>query len=280
MAELIHLPPNATASAIVEVIQREGGVIIDNILSKEELATLRDEIKPFLEKTATGTNEFSGHQTKRVGALMARSKSCQKLALHPLINEACREFLEPFCDGYQLHFSQLVSIAKGQGNQMLHKDRYVWGGYVPERIETQFSTIWAVSDFTKENGATQVVPGSHLWDKRRQAKPEEVTWAEMKAGSVFIYSGSTIHGGGANETDSDRVGALLHYTLNWLRQEENQYLSCPPEVAKDLPKELRSLIGYSAGGPVLGFFSPPVGPGEGQELIYPETMFEQAVSAT
>lgn len=277
MPALTHLPANTNAEKIIEILRKDGGVIIDNVLSSVELEELNKEIQPFLAKTAEGTNEFSGHQTKRVGALMARSKSCQKLALNPLVNQACRKYLEPFCDGYQLHFSQVVSIAKGQGNQMLHKDRYVWGGYVPDNIETQFSTIWAVSDFTKENGATQVVPGSHLWDRKRKPLPEEITWAEMKAGSVFIYSGSTIHGGGANETNDDRVGALLHYTLNWLRQEENQYLSCPPEVAKELPKELRSLIGYSAGGPVLGFFSPPVGPGEGQELIYPESMFEGMV---
>lgn len=273
MPELVHLPADTTAELIVEVLQREGGVIVDKVLDAKQLATLKGEIMPYIELCKDGRDVFSGRQTRRVGALMARSPSCGEMALHPLINAACGQYLAPFCDGYQLHFSQVVSIGEGQGRQPLHKDRYVWGGYVPAQIETQFSTIWAVSDFTEENGATAVVPGSHLWDEKRRPKPEEITCAAMSAGSVFIYSGSTIHGGGANETQQNRVGALLHYTLNWLRQEENQYLSCPPVLAQQLPEALRALVGYARGGPVLGFYTPPVGPGEGLELVSPERIF-------
>jgi len=274
MPGLVHLPADTEANVILEILHRDGGVIIDNLISQDEIAQLQSEISPLLEKTDTGKNFFHGTQTRRVGALMARSPACRKLALNPLLNEACKKYLEPYCSGYQLHFSQVVSIGKDEGRQPLHRDRFVWGGYVPAHIETQFSTIWAVTDFTKENGATQVVPGSHRWEETRRVKVEEITWAEMKAGSVFIYSGSTVHGGGANTTEHNRIGALLHYTLNWLRQEENQYLSCPPEIAKNLPKELRSLIGYASGGPVLGFCSPPTGPKEGMELISPDLLFE------
>lgn len=273
MSELVHLPADTTAELLVEVLQRDGGVIVDNVLNAQQLETLKAEIMPYVALCKDGRDDFSGKQTRRVGALMARSPACGEMALHPLINAACAQYLAPFCDGYQLHFSQVVSIGEGEGRQQLHKDRYVWGGYVPEQIETQFSTIWAVSDFTEENGATQVVPGSHLWDKKRRPQAEEITYAAMSAGSVFIYSGSTIHGGGANLTKQNRVGALLHYTLNWLRQEENQYLSCPPAVAQRLPEDLRALVGYARGGPVLGFFTPPVGPGEGLELLSPERIF-------
>lgn len=274
MPALVHLPSNTSVDHIVEILQRDGGVIVDNVLGENLLESLKREIEPYLQQAPEGRNDFSGKKTRRVGALMARSTTCRELALHPLINDACGQFLEPFCDSYQLHFSQVVSIGQGQGEQLLHKDRYVWGGYLPLEIETQFSTIWAVTDFTKENGATQVVPGSHLWDEQRQAKPEEIAYAEMSAGSVLIYTGTTIHGGGANTTSIDRIGVLLHYTLNWLRQEENQYLSCPTELAKDLPKKLRDLMGYTLGGPVLGFFSPPVGPSEGMEVISPGRLFK------
>lgn len=205
---------------------------------------------------------------------MARSAACRDLALHPLINQACAAFLNPYCDGYQLHFTQAVSIGPGEKDQILHRDRGVWGGYLSRKIETQFSTIWAGTDFTHANGATRIVPGSHKWAADREPTPEEITSAEMKAGSVLIYTGSVLHGGGENLTDANRVGVLLHYALNWLRQEENQYLSCPPEIARNLSPELRALMGYTKGGYVLGFYSSPTGPGEdGVELGAPELLF-------
>ena len=90
----------------------------------------------------------------------------------------------------------------------------------------------------------------------------------------MIYNGSVMHGGGKNTTNNDyRLAVLLHYTLTWLRQEENQYLSCPPEIAKELSPELRSLMGYTKGGPVLGYYSTPGSPGEGVEVAGPESLF-------
>ena len=150
------------------------------------------------------------------------------------------------------------------------------GGYIPRKIETQFSTVWAINDFTKENGATQLVPGSHKWDKNRQPEIDEIAYAEMKAGSVFIYTGSVLHGGGANSTDESRLGVFLHYAPSWLRQEENQYLSCPPEVAEKFSPELRSLIGYSKGGYVLGFFSDPNDKEGKLESVSPEKIFGES----
>ena len=182
-------------------------------------------------------------------------------------------FLGPHCENYQLHFSSAIQIGPGESSQILHRDRGVWGGYIPRKIETQFSTVWAINDFTKENGATQVVPGSHKWDKNRQPQIEEIAYAEMKAGSVFIYTGSVLHGGGTNNTDEPRLGVFLHYAPSWLRQEENQYLSCPPEVAKDFSPELRSLIGYSKGGYVLGFFTDPEDKEGRLESVSPEKIF-------
>ena len=168
---------------------------------------------------------------------------------------AC-SFLEPYGDGYQLHFTSAVSIGPGETKQILHRDRGIWGGYILRKIETHFSTIWALTDFTKENGATQVVPGSHKWEKDRTPNEDEIAYAEMSQGSVLLYTGTVLHGGGKNSTDNEiRTGVFMHYALNWLRQEENQYLSHPPEVAKNFSPELRSLIGYSKGGYVLGFYT-------------------------
>ena len=273
MGEVKHVSIDTPIEEILNILDEDAGLIIDNYLNQDNLEFIKNDLKPYLEVTKNGQDEFTGYKTKRVGALMARSKTCQDLALNTFINQMADSFLGPHCESYQLHFTSAIQIGPGESSQILHRDRGVWGGYIPRKIETQFSTVWAINDFTKENGATQVVPGSHKWHKDRQPLPEEIAYAEMQAGSVFIYTGSVLHGGGTNNTDEPRLGVFLHYAPSWLRQEENQYLSCPPEVAKDFSPELRSLIGYSKGGYVLGFFTDPEDKEGRLESVSPEKIF-------
>ena len=188
-----HVSADTDLDIILEIIDQDAAVVIDNVLSEGDLIEIQNELQPFLNNDIEGDNEFTGFQTKRVGALMARSPKCRELALDPKINALSKKFLEPHCDGYQLHFTSAIQIGPKETAQILHRDRGVWGGYVPRKIETQFATVWAITNFTKENGATQVVPGSHKWDKNRQPQIEEIAYAEMKAGSVFIYTGSVLH---------------------------------------------------------------------------------------
>ena len=276
MGEVKHVSIDTPTEEILNILDEDAGLIIDNFLSDQNLESIKNELRPYLNVTRNGQDEFTGFETKRVGALMARSKTCQDLALDPLINQMADSFLGPHCESYQLHFTSAIQIGPGESSQILHRDRGVWGGYIPRKIETQFSTVWAINDFTKENGATQVVPGSHKWHKDREPLPEEIAYAEMKAGSVFIYTGSVLHGGGTNVTEQPRLGVFLHYAPSWLRQEENQYLSCPPEVAKDFSPELRSLIGYSKGGYVLGFFTDPEDKEGRLESVSPEKIFGES----
>ena len=276
MGEVKHVSVDTPIEEILQILDDDAGLIIDNFLDEDDLERIKNDLKPYLEVTKNGQDEFTGFETKRVGALMARSKTCQDLALDPFINQMADSFLGPHCESYQLHFTSAIQIGPGESSQILHRDRGVWGGYIPRKIETQFSTVWAINDFTKENGATQVVPGSHKWHKDREPLPEEIAYAEMKAGSVFIYTGSVLHGGGTNVTEQPRLGVFLHYAPSWLRQEENQYLSCPPEVAKDFSPELRSLIGYSKGGYVLGFFSDPEDKEGRLESVSPEKIFGES----
>ena len=277
MTPLVHLPPDCSHEAVCESLDQDAAVVIDGLLDEAALEAVDRELSPFFETARRGTNDFSGFETQRLGALMARSATCRDMALDRLVNGACRQYLLRHADGYQLHFTQAVRIGPGEGAQPLHRDRGVWGERVPRRIETQLSTVWAISGFTRANGATRVVPGSHRWEKERQPEEHEVVDAEMEPGSVLVYSGTVLHGGGNNTSDSHRLGVLLHYTLDWLRQEENQYLSCPPEIAKDLPRELRALMGYSRANEILGFYSSPVGPGvDAHELADPERMFSPA----
>ena len=277
MPSLKHLPATATRDDVLKVLAEDAAVIIDGLMTPELLNRVRTEIMPFVEATPPGRDDFTGRLTTRTGALVARSPACRELVSDALINAATEAFLAPFCDRYQLHLTQVIRIKPGQGAQVLHRDRLAWGGYLQRSIEPQLNMIWAVTDFTKENGATRVVPGSHLWEDGRGAHEEEITYAEMKAGSVIIYTGSVIHSGGANVSAADRVGINITFSLGWLRQEENQYLSCPPEIAANLSPDLQRLIGYSMGSYALGYFSPPLPPGEGPEIVPPETLFSGEV---
>ena len=275
-AQISHLPADASQEELLRCMAEDGAVIIDDLLCSERLKALEQDLAPFLNKAVYGRDAFTGFHTQRIGALIARSTACGELALDSRMLDAARTYLAEHCDDVQLHFTSAVAIAPGESAQILHRDRGIWGGYVPRQIEPLFSTIWALTPFTRENGATQVVVGSHHWDKKRQPEPDEIAHAEMSPGSVLCYNGTVLHGGGVNITaDETRVGVFLHYTLNWLRQEENQYLSCPPESAVHLSQELRALIGYAKGGYVLGFYSDPNDDSAEHESVSPENLFSQ-----
>jgi len=269
MTQLQHLPADAKSSAIVTAVQQDGAVILDNVLSAGFIAALREETDPYMEHTSNGEDHFAGHHTTRTGGLLVRSEKCRKLIEHETILNPCNEFLTPYCERVQLHLTQIIRIRPGETAQTIHRDRWAWGKHL-SHLEPQFNTIWAITDFTSENGATQVVPGSTQWPDDQEIQPEQITQAKMKAGSVLVYSGSVFHGGGANTSDQDRIGINITYALGWLRQEENQYLSCPPELAKDLSATLQGLAGYAMGQYALGYFTPPGAPGEGPEVVPPQ----------
>ena len=269
MTPLQHLPADAESSAIVAAVQQDGAVILDDVLSEGFIAALREETDPYMEHTRNGEDHFAGHHTTRTGGLLVRSAKCRELIEHDTILNPCNEFLAPYCERVQLHLTQIIRIRPGETAQTIHRDRWAWGKHL-SHLEPQFNTIWAITDFTSENGATQVVPGSTQWPDDQEIQPEQITQAEMKAGSVLVYSGSVFHGGGANTSDQDRIGINITYALGWLRQEENQYLSCPPELAKDLSPTLQGLAGYAMGQYALGYFTPPGAPGEGPEVVPPQ----------
>lgn len=269
MPKLQTLPADSSADDILAVLKRDGALILKDALTPAQLAQVRDETMPYIEATEYGRDDFTGQKTTRTGALVARSPACRDMVANKTIVQAAEAFLKPFCERIQLHLTQVIRITPGQKKQQIHRDRWAWGTYL-KGLEPQFNTIWAITDFTKENGATQVCPGSLDWPDDYQPKDEEIGYAEMSAGSVLIYSGGVFHGGGANVSNGDRIGINITYTLGWLRQEENQYLSCPPEIARDLSPELQALIGYSMGSYALGYYTPPLPAGQGPEVVPPE----------
>ena len=269
MPALHHFAVTASREDMLAALKTDGAFIIDNVARPELLAQFRAETDAYLEATQDGGDDFTGRLTTRVGGLVLRSPACREMIGLPLITDMAKAFLSDYCERIQLHLTQIIRIRPGQTAQPSHRDRWAWGTHLAH-VEPQFNTIWALTDFTAENGATQVVPGSIDWPDDRQPKPEEICQAEMRAGSVLVYSGSVFHGGGANNADGDRIGINLTYALGWLRQEENQYLSAPPELVKELERSFQELIGYDVGQYALGYYCPPGAPGEHPDLAPPQ----------
>ena len=237
-----RLPYGTDPQTLSEAVARDGAAILTGVLDANDIATVRAELNPHMERSPTG-DDFTGRKTQRTGALVARCPTVRPLVMNKGVIDAANAFLAPYTDRIILHLTQTIYIHPGQGVQPLHRDRLAWGTHIPQSIEPQFNTIWALTDFTAENGATRIVPGSNTWDWERRAEPEDFEQAEMSAGSVLLYSGSVLHSGGENRSTGSRLGLNITYCLGWLRQEENQYLRCPPHIAKDLAPELQELLG-------------------------------------
>lgn len=270
MAALETLSGNSSAQSIIKVIERDGAAIVADMADPATIEQMRSELHPYIERTPMGGDDFTGRSTQRTGALVARTPTCRDFVLNEQILATANGFLGRFTDRIILHLTQTIYIHPGQGKQVLHRDRLAWGKHIPLDIEPQLNTIWALTDFTSANGATRIVPGSQSWDWERRAEPEEMCQAEMPAGSVLLYTGSVLHSGGANEANDSRLGLNITYCLGWLRQEENQYLSCPPHIAKDLAPELQELLGYTQGNYALGYFSDPESTEPNRDILPPE----------
>ena len=268
--ELTTLARDCSTAAVVAELEKNGACIVANRLPDELVDRLVDETADLIANSASGNDDFTGRRTKRTGALVARSEACRETIIDPLVLAVTRAFLADFCATIQMMLTQTIAIYPGQGSQPLHRDRGAWGAYLPRSIEPQVNTIWALTDFTEANGATRVVPGSNHWPEEQRAEPGEIAQAVMPKGSVLFYTGSVIHGGGENRADDVRIGLNVDYCLDWLRQEENQYLSCPPDIARTLPQEVTDLIGYSGGGTVLGYWSDPAATDGNAGTLSPE----------
>jgi ectoine hydroxylase-related dioxygenase (phytanoyl-CoA dioxygenase family) len=264
------LQPDCAPEAIQAAMARDGACIVAGVAPEPTVRQMVAEVTPFIERTPYGSDDFTGRRTQRTGALVARTPTCRGLVLNPTVLGAAREFLKPWAEKILLHLTQTIYIHPGQGAQVLHRDRLAWGTHLPLSIEPQFNTIWALTDFTAANGATRVVPGSHTWPWERKATPDQVVQAEMSAGSVLLYTGTVLHSGGRNDSDVSRLGLNITYCLGWLRQEENQYLSCPPHIARTLEPELQELLGYTQGNYALGYYSDPEATEPGRDILPPE----------
>src|SRR5437588_2363587 len=275
-ATIQRFGPASDPDAVHGALEGDGVVIVEGLLGSDVVDRVNAEVEATLEAVDPADplfdpimQAFHGPFTKQVTGVAAISPTfAVDVMCHPLLLALCDRILLPSCARYQLNLGHLLQRGPGADNQLLHRDEAVWSDVPKPAPELQVASVIAFVDFTRENGATRVVPGSHRWPDRLlspaeqigqpQPTDDQIAYAEMPAGSAVVYIGGTIHGGGANATDIPRRGAHLSYCLGWLRTEENNYLAVPPAVAANLPRQAQELLGYAVhnsiprGGGYLG----------------------------
>ncbi len=240
---------DAPVGELSDALDEAGCIVVNDALDQEGRNRIREELAPHMETVRVAESDspedFYPGRTRRSSALIARSNTVGDITLDPHTTALCDRFLTPNSEfGYQLHVTAALEVGPGAREQVLHREEDSFTFFPPPRPNMILASMWAITDFRADNGGTLVVPGSHKWPAEREAQPDEVVSAEMPAGSVLYWLGGLLHGAGANTSDDWRYGVILTYSLGWLRQEENQYLDVPPEVAATLRPELQKMIGY------------------------------------
>lgn len=247
-----------------------GFVIVRRVLGEAQLAAIRAALDPWFSGGKTGRNDFEGLKTNRVYALLAKSPVFADLAIHPLALAFAEAELGATC---LLSACLAINLHPGETVQPWHTDDGGVGEPKPRRAYG-VSTFWAIDDTTEENGATEVIPGSHLWGVAQMDgalssgafadrtvrdvsddpgyRPDAVKLT-MPAGSVAIAKGTLVHRGGANRSDRPRLIITPQYCMGWARQLENMTLAVPPAVAAALPERARELLGYNIEPPFMGY---------------------------
>ena len=251
--------PDATALArgveeqriaqLLAEVQERGYVIVPELLPRETMAGIKEAARPFLKYD--GRNEIEGHKTRRIYSVIEKMLACNPLVEHPLILALLDRILMP---KYLLSQLQVIDIHPGEIRQPLHHD----DGFYPlarPRAAVSAATIWAIDDFTEENGATLVLPASHRWGARMPAEADQrdLVPAVMPAGSVLFFLGTLWHGAGANRSQATRMAATAQYCEPWARQQENYSLAISRERAKLCSPTMQAMLGYSMLFPFIGF---------------------------
>ncbi len=244
----MRLTRDASVEEAAAAVDRDGYVVIEGLMDPSWVAAAREDLLRVLESTGTGRNSFEGFSTRRVYALFAKTRFFDGPGTHPLVLGV----LDHVLGHYQFSAPVGIQIGPGEVAQVLHRDDGVYPLPRPH-ADVVVNTMWPLDDFTVENGATRFVPGSHRWGPERTAREEETEAAVMPAGSVMIYVGNLVHGGGANTTGAPRLGVILEYVASWLRPQENHVLAVPREIVRELPERLQELLGYNIHPPFLGY---------------------------
>lgn len=234
---------DSDAQQHLDQLMVDGYTVIPKLISEQLITTIKQELDPYLQGKLMGRNDFEGTHSERVYALLAKSPHMAELIEHPAILTILDALLPK---NYLLSAALAINVHPGETPQPFHIDDGAGGLAIPRpRQAFGISTIWALDDFNEDNGATEVVPGSHHWDEARQPTPADVVKVTMPAGSVVVFLGTLLHRGGANQSTGTRLGITPQYCAPGLRQIENMVLAIPPETARDLSPCIQSMLGYN-----------------------------------
>ncbi len=234
----------------MDAIERDGYIIIENLISPELVAEIKEDLIPRFSYDS-GRNNFEGFKTQRLYAFFEKSLICNPLVEHPMILGCLDRVFEP---NYLLSQLQAINILPGEEQQPLHHDDLFYRVPRP-RPALGAATIWAIDEFTQQNGATVVIPGSHLWDDRQPTEDDlkNLEPVVMPAGSVVLFLGTLWHAGGANRSDAARLCVSAQYCAPWCRTQENYSLSLSRETVKKCSEHIQRMLGYSIHAPFMGF---------------------------
>lgn len=230
----------------IDEIRQNGYVILPSLLSQDDILELKTALAPWLQGEHMGRNDFEGFRSERVYALLAKSPAFSKIVAHPAILPILSALLEP---DYLLSANLAINSHPGETPQAFHRDNNGGNGASVHLVHG-VSTIWNLDDFTADNGATELIPGSHLWETEAPVENDaRAIPALMPAGSALVFLGTLYHRGGANRSSAARLAITPQYCQPWLRQLENMVLAVPPATAATLPARVQSLLGYSVRAP-------------------------------
>ena len=234
---------DVNTDAIVERIETEGYAVVEQLLPLEDVLEIKDALAPWLQGERMGRNDFEGLSSERVYALLAKAPPIAKIIENPVTLAVIDRLLPT---NYLLSACLAINVHPGETPQRFHSDDSSSRFWKAPHSWCGISTIWSFDDFTGDNGATEVIPGSHLWAEEDFPPAEDqAVKVEMPAGSVVIFAGNLLHRGGANKSQGKRLGITPQYCAPWLRQLENMVLAVPPDIAGQYSDRVQSLLGYN-----------------------------------